>query len=506
LANSDTFCDVMGRMAPSDDDIPDLLPPGRAPPRREAAKSAGPVQAGSDDGALPLLDLEGPDESNSLDVASDGGAPELNFKPPTSRPASGSAAASSVRPPDFTRDPPRSSAGSRIPVASDVPNFGGDVALEDDLDDLEFGGPSSQLNVVVDTRDPQKDIPWPNGRTPFEDEILPDLSHVKEISGFGEAPRSFYLTPLYAYRVYSSLDALRKKLAHAEHQLAHAEANRDALLAEFAESKRAELTAKHRFAPLFLKVIEHESAISQKQTDLQNSGVQGDAALGQIRTKIAAQKTEKQQKQRDRDEQHERLKHTERELARHTAALKKVDIQYRNLQTRLEKEAPGTDVPPEFEEQFQSLDSQKGSLQAEIAAAKEAHGQQAKVLRESEKHLAQASASLQLEEGKKEALVISQEGEASELNRDLELASFHRQTELADATRVLLELKGEFPVEPQVRKQVILLDESVRQAFVLVQSLRLAQHSMDSAAYSTGRSIIIGVAVALLLVLVYSAL
>jgi hypothetical protein len=497
-------------MAPSDDEIPDLFPAKRAVPHRKASENKKTRQPKPEDQAPPLLDLDGPDENFSLEGTSEDAAAalHLDFKQEPSRPAGSTPASSGALELDFASEQPHSSASSPTYTSGGGPAFGGDLSLGDALDELEFGDDTAHLDVAIDGNDSgqDKETPWPSGRTPFDDEIPPSPSRARELSGFGEAPSSFLLTPMYAVRVYRGLNPLRKKTRQAERKLAQAEAARDEVLAEFAESKRAELSAKHRFAPLFLKVTEHEGVIAQRRQELQSSSVKGDAALSEVQTKTEAKKVEKQKKQKDRDQQQERVEEAERELARHSAALKRVDIQYRNLQARLERQAPGTEVPSEFEAQFQKLDDEKEALKAEVATAKETHRQNVSALKEADKHLARALAELQLEEGKKEALVISQEGEASQLNSKLELESDQRRTELADATRVILELKGEVPVPPEFRKRVITLDETVRQAFVLLQDLRLAEHSMNAESYGTGRSILIGLAATGLLLLAYSAL
>lgn len=475
-------------MVSSDDDIPDLLPGGGPTAQTLAPKSWGMPEARQESPIEIDLFEESP-PSSSFDLAP--ASHQLNRpvalrQSPDDRIISGGASSSSF-------------------AASDGA-CGDGLDLSDDFDDLEFGGASSQLNVAVQAVDPDKDTPWPTGRTPFSDEIAPDFVRAKELSGFGAAPNSVFLTPVYVWRVYSAQKILTEERILAEAKLSEAEAARDQRLSELAEAKGPELSGKERFASLYSKVGEYEGAIDQKEKDLQNTGAQGSLALKAIAQEIKEKVAEMKSAQQHRDEAQERVAEADREVARHVAALKRVEIQYRNLQVRLDKVAPGKEVPPEFEVQFEKLDDEKQHIQTALDEAKKLKDALSKLWKESDKHFGEANAALQAREGKREALLISQEGETLAHHKELAGAAHEHRTQLANAARILLELKGEVPVEAGIRRQILRLDEDVREAFIHLQNLRHAQNSMDSDAYNTGRKVFVGLALGLTVLAILSAM
>src|SRR5690606_1612041 len=134
---------------------------------------------------------------------------------------------SSAPPERRSAPPPTNSTKSLAPSAPVPSTLGDNFNLGDDLDDLEFGTASAQLQVAVDTSDQERHVRWPTGRTPFTDEIAPDLARARELSGFGPAPRSVFLTPIYAVHVHRTLKTIHEQAQRAQRELSQREARRD---------------------------------------------------------------------------------------------------------------------------------------------------------------------------------------------------------------------------------------------------------------------------------------
>jgi hypothetical protein len=463
-----------------------------------------------------------PPQPKVSEAPSAGTSMELNFEAsPSSRksvlPAPGRTAQNVALILDFngsSSTPPKRQASAPPPKAPQslanelvVPSALGDnFDLGDDLDDLEFGGSSAQLNVAVDTSEKERDVRWPTGRTPFADEIAPDLVRAQELSGFGPAPRSLLLTPFYAVRVHRSLETVREQSRKALQELKQREARRDEALCALAEEKRASLQQNPRFAPLYSNIKGHEDELKSRAHELESSNEDGSRALSRITHKIDDLNAFQFKKQDLRDKAQVKADAAKKEVARYAAALKQIDIRYRNLQHRLEREAPGKVIPDEFEAQFQMFDDERQGIETRLQSAKTLERSLRMAHKEADRIFGKAAAAHQAEEGKKEAFLISQEGTLKSKNEAWGRVARSKTDELAEAARVILELKGEVPVDSEARQRILDLDEGVRAAFIHNQNMMMAGSSMDPDAYSTGRSILVACAVGLVLLLLWGAL
>lgn len=139
------------------------------------------------------------------------------------------------------------SAGYTIALDSDFDAFGFDGSSEDDPDDCGLELRDPHLGRPKRTSD-QQEVPWPTGQSPNRSgiDVLP--AQIAHIAGFGKAPSWLLLAPLYAGHVMLRRRVLRQQLAEHTTNLLEAERDRDRLLADIAQARRAELETDGRFA------------------------------------------------------------------------------------------------------------------------------------------------------------------------------------------------------------------------------------------------------------------
>lgn len=508
-------------------------PTSIAPPDFAGARAAQPVFEGSSD-ALPLLHLDG------ASPHSPPGRPRSSFPPEHARSSSPPVArsprldasveasfslpplevpaldvpSSKARAPEAT---PRKSAppgalatrSTKDPAgafAASFPGMGGEIDLGDGLDDLDLGGAAAaQLNVGLPDREEDDDVPWPLARTPVGDELSVSAREVEQVSGFGSAPKSFHEKPLYAWRVYRALTPLREKQQEAEKYLREVEDARDEMLAGLAEEKRSELEKSDRFTALFAQIAGHEQNIALRKRDLEMVDVEGALALREVQAELDALNVERLSKAKVRDEKRVVVETAELAQKRQQAALKRIQIEWRNIEARAQK-VEGSHMPRELDAQLDVLEAQqvraKADLDLTVSSLKEAK----RLLAEAENDVRIATAGVQRAEGKKEGLLLSKEGDIAERSRALDRAVFERQQELANAGRAIVDLRGQIPVKGMVRSHLLAADERVTAAARQLEIITRALGSMDADAYGTGRAVWIGGLLFLFVLLVLSAL
>lgn len=445
-------------------------PPSIRPPRTDASRGAslGP----------PSLDVP------SLDVP----APEFTAH----------------RVPEPKSAPPEANSSSKRGLLNAgfaaFPGMGNEVDLGEGLDDLDFGGAAAaQLNVGVEEREEGDDVPWPVARTPVGDELAVSAREAEQLSGFGVPPKAFIEAPLYALRVYRALGSLQENLNDAHKRLREVEEARDELLAELAVEKRGELQNSDRFAPLYAELEKREQAIKLRKRDLEMADVEGAQALRDVQAEIDTQSAERLVRTRVRDEKRVVMEEAERSLKRKQAALRRIQIEWRNVEARAAKTA-GPEMPDELDAQLDALEQQqvqaKAALDYAIKQFKEVKNQ----LAERENDVRVAAAEVQRAEGKKEGLLIANEGDIAERSRALDRVLLEKRQLLSDVGRAIIDLRGQVPVTPAVRSNLLAADERVATAARQFETLRMALSSMDRDAYSTGRAVwVVGLLVLLVL-------
>lgn len=386
------------------------------------------------------------------------------------------------------------------------PGMGNEVDLGDGLDDLDFGNAAAaQLNVGLPEREEGDDVRWPLGRTPEGDELAVNASEAQQVSGFGPPPRAFLGTPLYTLRVYRALGPLRGKEREAEKLLREVEAARDEMLAELATEQRGELQTSDRFASLYAQIAKHEQNIKLKKRDLEMADVEGAQALRNAQASIDTLNAERLVKARARDEKRVVMEEAERTMKRYQAALRRIQIEWRNIEARAAKSA-GREMPAELDAALDVLEQQQVRAKADLDDSIKQLREVKKQLGEAEDDVRVAVAHVEAAEGKKEGLLIASEGEIAERSRTLDRVLFERLEALAEAGRAIIDLRGQVPVKPSVRSNLLAADERVVAAARHLALVRMAAGSMDRDAYGTGRAVWIAGLLVFLALLVLSAL
>jgi hypothetical protein len=390
-------------------------------------------------------------------------------------------------------------------LGGSFPGLGGEVDLGGDLDDLDFGGAAAaQLNVGIPMPEKGDDVPWPTGKTPWGDELAVDPQDVQKEAGFGPIPDGILQSPMYALRVTLALRELREKARIAKERLLSIEQGRDERLAVLAESKRPELETNERFNSLFDNVDRHDDEISKRRYALQHADVEGAQALRDTQLKIDELSAERLFKQRIRDEKRAVFDAADQKVRRAEATLKRVDIQWRNIERRA-AQFPGQNMPVELDNQLDILEVERKRETENLDFAKKQRKEFAVDLENAEDDLRVTVAATQRAEGEKEGLLMAYEGDIARHSREFDEAVWSKQKELADAARAILDLHGEVPVAGTVRKDLLLDDEAVREAALAAETMTRALQSMDESAYSTGKALWIMAGLVLISLLVLSA-
>ncbi len=382
--------------------------------------------------------------------------------------------------------------------------MGGEVDLGEGLDDLELGGASAaQQNLSLATKDEGDDIPWASGRTPLEGTLAVSDSEALDLSGFGPAPSSIFGAPLYAWRVFSAQKSLVEKVQAAERRLRDAEDRRDEKFAELAEKKRSELANKDRFDSIYSTVEKREEAIKLSRSKLEMADVEGAQALRDVQAEIEAFGAVRLEKQKIRDEKKAVFDAGERTQRRYQAALKRIQIEWRNIEARASK-VPGREMPEELSEQLDVLEEQREQAKKDLSYASQQLKELKKLLDDAEDEVRVAVAQVQRAEGKKEGLLLAYEGDIADRSRALDKALFERIEELANVGRVIVDLRGAVPVDAEVRRSLLAADDEVAAAALHLATARRAQNCMDVDANQKGRILWVIALVALLALIVFS--
>jgi len=354
------------------------------------------------------------------------------------------------------------------------------------LDDLGGLGSarSAQLDVAVQL--PKSDgVPWPVGRTPFADDLEVNSDAVAR-AGFGPPPQAWWGTPSYAWRVMRKQPALSKEVLEAQAALRRCEATRDQKLGVLAESKRKEIAKQERFSSLYAQVDESAVALKAKAQELESLNQQGAAELRMAEQKLSSLHTRYSHVESEREAARQRVEEQNTQLMRQSAALKRLQIEARNLTTRFDN-----DAIPEAQYRLHAADlAHKTDLvEQEIAERQKQLLRLKGELNEADQQLRLAASELQRQEGVIEAHLITLEGSGAEKTRSLaELRATHAQL-ISGIGAAIVELRGHVPVDEGTRADLLVLDAQVKDAAVFHRTLLLAQSGVDGAALRLGRGL-----------------
>lgn len=507
-----------------DSEIPDLLPRSHARPegvRPDAARAAasqrapiepaGPSIASARVDAAPapaLLELEASSDVDELefDLTRERGddlpwdspfRQDQGSMPERSTPAVLPAPTIELPPPRASvRPPDPSGPGTRAATA------GLDLGLEStvwDLDD-DLGDPrAAQLNVAVAM--PKKDdVPWPVGRTPRPEEIEVSSLEITKTLGLPVAD-GWLSAPLYFWAARGALGRLQAETRRAEGQLAEAERERDGVLATLARSLRPTLSGTDRFRAAYDQIDQHLRVVDEARTALGLADAQGETGLAQVDVELESAKATVGLRARDAEERRAAAGSAERDLARMRAAHQRHVIERRNIVTRAqETSGPGADMPPELAGRFLAVEEHIKRADADLQIALVGHKQLESQLRLAEEEQRRALAHVRRIEGKREGLVLAQQGTLGGLSETLQTAERGHDRALAALGLAIVELHGEVPVDEGIRRRLLELDKAAATHAFEVERLVRARAAVDQDAYRRG-GILLGVAALVMLVL-----
>lgn len=380
-----------------------------------------------------------------------------------------------------------------------------DLGLESsawDLDD-ELGDPrAAQLNVAVPL--PAKDDgPWPTARTPLPESLSVSAADIERTLALAP-PGGFPSSPLYFWSARGALRRLETEAAQAVRQLTSAEHERDALLAELGQALRPTLAKLDRFRAACDQVDQHERVVREARAALGQADNQGETGLAQVDAELESAKATVVLRMSDAEERRQAAEGAERDVARLRAAHQRHVIERRNIVARAQETAgPGANMPPELAGRFLAAEEQIKRSEAELNGAMEGHRQLESQLRLAEEEQRRALAHVRRVEGKREGLVLTQQGTLGDLNETLQRAERGYQEALAGLGLAAIELRGEVPVGPEVRGRLLDLDRTVTTRALALERLRRAQASVDLVAYGQGRLVLGLIALVVLVLLAW---
>jgi len=484
--------------------VPDLeIPPLAAAPRAPVSGGA-PAQRAVPAAASPAVDSDFTLEVDYGSSVPSGGFSQRSSWPPQTKSAHPSEP-SARRSPRPSGLPPASPIPSPLPKVAQRPSAPPrELGLISDdwslgLDELGGMGSARAAQLDVSVQLPKRDeVPWPVGRTPFDDELDVSTEAVAR-AGFGPAPKAFWGTPSYAWRVMRKQAKLSAQLLEAQSALRRVEATRDQKFGALAQFKRAEIGTQERFSSLYVQVDESAQALKDKTKELESLNEQGAADLRSAEQKLSVLHTRHSHLETEREGVRQRVDAQNTHLLRQNAAVKRLQIEERNLTTRFEN-----DTIKEAQYRLHAADlAHRTELSAQEVRESTAQLSRLKTeLAEADQQLRLAAADLQRQEGTIEAHLITLEGSGAEKSRSLgELKATHSR-QLSAIGAAIVELRGQVPVDEGTRSELLLLEGQVKEAALAYRTLQLAQDSVDRAALRLGRGLWVAAGLALIILIV----
>lgn len=364
-------------------------------------------------------------------------------------------------------DDPFSTEGPNLDLAAEGEQDSGGVGFAgagfDALGELELEG-NAQSGLSIDSeamphsRAQAKPamaseplVHWPSGRAPAREQLKIDEIELKLLAKYGEPPKNIYLTPAYAYRVFTRQRELKDALVPLEAERARADAERESTLAELGRAVRPVAERNEQFGRLFAPLLELEQVASVRGPALSSVAAEHDTQARRLDEELAAIGQQLAgERARERDAQ--RL-YDEREATakRADAKLKRVHIEIRAVtEVAQEKLAPQGGTIPEHEAtQLADLKQRADGVLPEVNQAK-AGLQQARVaLEQASARVAAVVQSERLASRKKLALVQHYQQELNVRARGLSESEARQRAALADLGRAVLAGQGSVAV-PEV--------------------------------------------------------
>lgn len=497
-----------------DSEIPDLLPRSRALPEAPRPAQQGPARsarlAPPPAAAQPAPVPTAPDPDDlEFDLARERGdelpwdSPLRASEPPPSMqlPSTDSVAQGPGSPPASRATPGTIVLPSVRPSASMQPvppalDLGFDSTAWD-LED-ELGDPrAAQLNVAVPMKH-EDDLPWPTGRTPQAEDL--NIAPAEIERTLGVPPVAGWLqSPLYFWVTRRALARLRREVDQAEQLLTQAESDRDAVLAALGQSARSKLEGTDRFRASYERIDQHARALEEARQAFGRADAQGESGLAQVDVELETVRATVTLRTRDTAERRALERGGQHDLARLRAAHQRHVIERRNIVARAQEvSAPGAEMPPELAGRFLAIEEQIKRSEADLQTAQDGYKQIEAQLRSAEEEERRALAHVRRIEGKREGLVLAQEGTLGELSEALRTAEQGLSQAHRDVGLAIVELRGEIPVDEAVRRQLLGFDAAVLGRAIDLERLRRAAESVDRSVYERGRMLLAVVVVSVL--------
>jgi hypothetical protein len=135
-----------------------------------------------------------------------------------------------------------------------------------DSADLELSAAPRSRQVLAQPTDQ-----WPSAVTPDPASISISQEQLQQVTLVGEPPDHLLETPIYAWLVYRNQMSLRRRVAEAQLRLEESELERDAAVANWTETLRAQLLPDQRFARLLEPWLSEEARLQQAVSGLDRS-------------------------------------------------------------------------------------------------------------------------------------------------------------------------------------------------------------------------------------------
>jgi hypothetical protein len=178
-----------------------------------------------------------------------------------------------------------------------------------------------------------------------------DAYEVRALADFGEAPHGLLQTVPYAVRVTLRQRELRRALAGVRTALTEGEKRRDDRLVELGEVMRPEIEGNPDFAAAAAPLANAEKTKRAREEGLQSASGEFRQRVGGIDQEIALQDEPLSRGRAEATEREKAWESAEELRKRHEARRKRVEIEVRNAQSKLER----AETPPGEKQQATAL-------------------------------------------------------------------------------------------------------------------------------------------------------
>jgi hypothetical protein len=388
--------------------------------------------------------------------------------------------------------------------ASPAVDLGGGLDLgggdfDPDFDELEGSTTEAVASAAAHSAPKRRD--WPTGTTAEPDPTALDRRDIDELAGYGDAPESVALAPVYAVQVLLRRRSLGPLLARAEAELGERERARDDLLGKMALELRSELEGTEQTRRLLAAADAAADHVEQAKREVAGANAdyarevesteasirdidariaEAEGVAGQKRAALDAARTAQQ-----RVEAQEKRRYIELRPIAELADQKGAVPSPKQLARARELEAEIAQLKP----QVSAARAATQAAQAEVAAAERAVDARVREQREARR--------------RRRALDLTYGKEIEQQSGELVKREDARREVLAETGREVLGMRGTLAVPDATLDGLLAADRRVNEQALEVQRHRAALAAFDDERYKQGLMMAGGAAAALLLLVVY---